>query len=99
MKEQQLEQELRQFDFSLCHPVREELLDRLLAMQHLRNAGTARETLSRQQGNHFGIQSPGKIGRWQVSRMADDEMDWVAAAGTGEGAPVHADRLQRPEEK
>ena len=99
MKEQQLEQQLRQFDFSLCHPVREELLGRLLAMQRLHNAGTAREALSQQKGNLFSIQAPGKIGRWHVARMADDEMDWVAAAGTGEGASMHADRLQRPEEK
>ena len=99
MKEQQLEQKLRQFDFSLCHPVREELLGRLLAMQRLRNAGTAREALSRQKGNFFSIQAPGKIDRWHAARMADDEMDWVAAAGTGEGASIHRDRLHKPEEK
>ena len=99
MKEQQLEQELRQFDFSLCHPVREELLGRLLAMQRLRNAGTEREAFSRQEGNLFSVQAPGKIGRWHMSRMADDEMDWVAAAGTGEGASIHRDRLHKPEEK
>ena len=99
MKERQLEQQLRQFDFSLCHPVREELLGRLLAMQRLYNAGTAREALSRQKENLFGMQAPGRIGRWHMSRMADDEMDWVAAAGTGEGASIHADRLRKPEEK
>lgn len=99
MKEQQLEQKLRQFDFSLCHPVREELLGRLLAMQRLRNAGTAREALSSQKENLFSMQAPGKIGRWHMSRMADDEMDWVAAAGTGEGASIHRDRLHKPEEK
>ena len=99
MKEQQLEQKLRQFDFSLCHPVREELLGRLLAMQRLHNAGTAREALSQQKENLFSMQAPGKIDRWRVARMADDEMDWVAAAGTGEGASMHADRLQKPEEK
>lgn len=99
MKEQQLEQKLRQFDFSLCHPVREELLGRLLAMQRLRNAGTAREVLSSQKENLFSMQAPGKIGRWHMSRMADDEMDWVAAAGTGEGASIHRDRLHKPEEK
>ena len=99
MKEQQLEQKLRQFDFSLCHPVREELLGRLLAMQRLRNAGTEREALSSQKENLFSMQAPGKIGRWHMSRMADDEMDWVAAAGTGEGASIHRDRLHKPEEK
>ena len=99
MKEQQLEQKLRQFDFSLCHPVREELLGRLLAMQRLRNAGTAREALSSQKENLFSMQAPGKIGRWHMSRMADDEMDWVAAAGTGKGASIHRDRLHKPEEK
>ena len=99
MKKQQLEQQLRQFDFSLCHPVREELWGRLLAMQRLRNAGTAREALSTQKEHLFSVQAPGKVGRWHMSKMADDEMDWVAAAGTGEGASIHADRLQRPEEK
>ena len=99
MKEQQLEQKLRQFDFSLCHPVREELLGRLLAMQRLRNAGTAREALSTQKEHLFSVQAPGKIDRWRVARMADDEMDWVAAAGTGEGASIHRDRLHKPEEK
>ena len=33
MDDKVLEQELRRFDFSRCHPVREQLLDRLLAMQ------------------------------------------------------------------
>ncbi len=33
MDDKLLEQELRQFDFSSCHPVRERLLNRLLAMQ------------------------------------------------------------------
>ena len=99
MKEQQLEQKLRQFEFSLCHPVREELLGRLLAMQRLYNAGTAREALARQEENLFSMQAPGRIGRWHMSRMADDEMDWVAAAGTGEGASIHRDRLHKPEEK
>ena len=99
MKEQQLEQKLRQFDFSLCHPVREELLGRLLAMQRLHNAGTAREALSQQKGNLFRVQAPSKIDRWHMSRMADDEMDWVAAAGSGEGASIHADRRRKPEEK
>lgn len=33
MDDKLFEQELRQFDFSRCHPVREQLLNRLLAMQ------------------------------------------------------------------
>ena len=33
MDDKVLEQELRRFDFSRCHPVREQLLNRLLAMQ------------------------------------------------------------------
>ena len=33
MDEKILEEELESFDFSQCHPVREELLNKLLAMQ------------------------------------------------------------------
>ena len=33
MDDKLFEQELRQFDFPRCHPVREQLLNRLLAMQ------------------------------------------------------------------
>ena len=39
MEEKRLTAELESFDFSRCHPVREELLDRLLAMHRLDNAG------------------------------------------------------------
>ena len=38
MDDKTLNQELRQFDFSLCHPVREKLLDKLLAMQQQKNS-------------------------------------------------------------
>ncbi|MBR0284729.1 MAG: hypothetical protein IJQ78_05925 [Selenomonadaceae bacterium] len=39
MKEISLDRELEAFDFSQIHPVREELLDRLLMMQRSRNHG------------------------------------------------------------
>ena len=56
MDDKLLEQELRQFDFSSCHPVREQLLNRLLEMQPHNS-------------------------RWQSSKLSDEELDWVAAAG------------------
>ena len=37
MDDKLLEQELRQFDFSGCHPVREQLLNKLHMMQQLRS--------------------------------------------------------------
>ena len=38
MMKEKLEQELGNFDFSLCHSVRESLLDKLLAMHRKDNA-------------------------------------------------------------
>ena len=65
MKEERLEQELRAFDFSLLHPVRENLLDKLLAMHRSDNAAPA-GLLGR---------------KWMAARMSDEELDYVAAAG------------------
>ena len=62
MKEISLDRELEAFDFSQIHPVREELLDRLLMMQRSRNHG----------GN---LRS-----RLQAASLAEEELDWVAAA-------------------
>ena len=67
MMEEKLEQELSLFDFSLCHPVRESLLGKLLTMHRRKIA----EQHSR---------------RWASSLLDDDDLDWVAAAGTPEGA-------------
>ena len=65
--EDKLEQELGNFDFSLCHSVRESLLDKLLAMHRKDNAAQHSR-------------------KWAAARMDEDELDWVAAAGNGEGA-------------
>ena len=65
MKEEKLEQELKAFDFSLLHPVRESLRDKLLAMHRKDNAAPV-GLLGRQ---------------WIAARMNDEELDWVAAAG------------------
>ena len=67
MMEEKLEQELSTFDFSLCHSVRESLLDRLLAMHRKDNAAQHSR-------------------KWAAARMDEDELDWVAATGTGESA-------------
>ena len=64
MMEDKLEQELGNFDFSLCHSVRESLLDKLLTMHRKDNAA---------QQSH----------KWAAARLDEDELDWVAAAGTG----------------
>ena len=66
MMEDKLEQELDTFDFSLCHSVRESLLDKLLAMHRKDNAA--------QHGR-----------KWVAARMDEAELDWVAAAGKGDG--------------
>ena len=63
MTEDKLEQELGNFDFSLCHSVRESLLDKLLTMHRKDNAA---------QQSH----------KWAAARLDEDELDWVAAAGT-----------------
>ena len=68
-----LDQELSAFDFSLCHPVRTRLLDKLLTIHREDNAA---------KGQH-GL-------KWAVARLDERELDWVAAAGTGEN-------LQNPE--
>lgn len=62
MKEISLDRELEAFDFSQIHPVREELLDRLLMMQRSRNHGGDLRS------------------RLQAARLAEEELDWVAAA-------------------
>ena len=62
MKEISLDRELEAFDFSQIHPVREELLDRLLMMQRSRNHGGDLRS------------------RLQATRLAEEELDWVAAA-------------------
>jgi len=64
MMKEKLEHELGNFDFSLCHSVRESLLDKLLAMHRKDNAA---------QHSH----------KWAAARLDEDELDWVAAAGTG----------------
>jgi len=64
MMEDKLEHELGNFDFSLCHSVRESLLDKLLSMHRKDNAA--------QHSN-----------KWAAARLDEDELDWVAAAGTG----------------
>ena len=67
MMEEKLEQELGAFDFSLCHPLRESLLDKLLTMHRQdRPAGTLQH-----------------CSRWAAARLEEEELDWVAAAGTG----------------
>jgi len=62
MNEISLDRELEAFDFSRIHPVREELLDRLLMMQRSRNHGGDLRS------------------RLQAARLAEEELDWVAAA-------------------
>lgn len=57
-----MDRELEAFDFSQIHPVREELLDRLLMMQRSRNHGGDLRS------------------RLQAARLAEEELDWVAAA-------------------
>ena len=42
MDDKIMEQELRSFDFSLCHPVREKLLDELLTMHRKDNGRQSR---------------------------------------------------------
>ena len=68
MDDKKLEQELAGFDFSLCHPVRERLLNKLLTMQRMANT-------------HASLKSQND--KWASARMEDDDLDWVAAAGTG----------------
>ncbi len=90
MNEIKLEQELKQFDFSLCHPVREKLLGKLLTMQRMKK---------NREG--FASQRMGGAGRWKAQRMTDDEMDWVAAAGTGDNVkpPFQEQSLHLEEKK
>ena len=69
MMEEKLEQELEAFDFSLCHPVREHLWDKLIAMHRADNAVFT--------DNHKR--------KWAAARLDEDELDWVAAAGQDYG--------------
>ena len=71
MRNKALEQELSAFDFSLCHPVRTRLLDQLLTL-HREDNNTAAGQHSR---------------KWAAARLNEEELDWVAAAGTGGNLP------------
>lgn len=84
MDDKKLEQELTGFDFSLCHSVRERLLDKLLTMQRMANA-------------HASLKS--QNGKWAAARMEDDDLDWVAAAGTGESQDGRFQKARKEEHR
>lgn len=88
MKEK-LEQELSVFDFSLCHSVRESLLGKLLAMHRQGNATqhSHKWITARLSENELNSRGFGNLRRFMQAkaRMDEEELDWVAAAGTGEG--------------
>lgn len=69
MMEEKLEQELKAFDFSLCHAVREQLWDKLITMHRADNAALT--------GKHSR--------KWAAARLDEEELDWAAAAGTAYG--------------
>lgn len=66
MRDETLDQELSAFDFSLCHPVRMRLLNKLLAIHRKDNTAN---------GQHSR--------KWAITRLGENELDWVVAAGVG----------------
>lgn len=66
MRDETLDQELSAFDFSLCHPVRTRLLNKLLAIHRKDNTAN---------GQHSR--------KWAITRLDENELDWVVAAGVG----------------